>query len=242
MDRLRRFNDIFRLLVATAISAGAAITLDRLEQLLKNRSVAWIVLLVAVAIAVFVLDQANETLLDHSAKLRRWLLGDQFIEGNWFDISIDRVKGSVHHGSFITIAWRGGEFIVNGIEFDPLGNRICTFRSTSTSLVANVLTFSYESHSDTFESVVEIGIDQLQFDAPPQSYSGFYFDFTKTVDFRVQGQKIDLDIAATYNHFQNLADKKRFILAQIAESERELRTSAVAKDTGPRKHRGRQPE
>ncbi len=138
----------------------------------------------------FIFDQLIEGLLEKSEAIRKLIASDQFIEGYWFDISIDRSARVVHHGSLITIRWRDGGFVLNGVEFDPDGNRICTFRSTSTAFVNRVLTFSYEAHSESFNQAIETGIDQLQFDNPPQSYTGFYFDFTKTIDFRIQGSRI----------------------------------------------------
>ncbi|MBT9330478.1 hypothetical protein [Paracidobacterium acidisoli] len=222
MERFERMNNIYRLFVATAVSAIAALVLDRLQQIFRQRSVLWIVVLALVAVVLFFLNQVFEGLLEHSLAFRRLVAGNEFIEGYWFDISVDKTHRAVHHGSFITIWWESGRFVINGIEFDPNGNRICTFRSTSSAYLDRVLTFSYESHTETYNLAIETGIDQLQFDNPPQSYSGFYFDYTKTVDFRVQGSRIDQSVLEEQKHFRDVAAKQTFIMARIAETQQRL--------------------
>lgn len=226
MDRFEKFNNAYRLFVSTAVAATAALILDRLEEAFKQRSLAWTVLLALVAIVTFILNNIFEGLIEKSVVLRKTIAGDEFIEGHWFDISVDRAEHVVHHGSFLTIWWEGGRFVINGVEFSPNGDRICTFHSTSAAFANRVLTFGYEAHSETFNQAVEIGIDQLQFDNPPQSYSGFYFDFTKTVDFRIQGTRIDQRTVDQYNRFRDVAAKQRFIVEEIARTKKRLGTRA----------------
>jgi len=215
MERFERFNNAYRLIVATAVSAAAALLLDDLQRLFSNRSLAWALLVGLVAIFLFLLNSLCETAIENSLVLRKWIMRGDFIEGHWFDITIDRAKMAVHHGCFMTIRWERGQFVVNGVEFNSHGDRICTVHSTSSLFANRVLTFAYESHSETFNQAIEMGIDQLQFDNPPQSYSGFYFDFTKTVDFRVHGTRIEGAVAREYNGFRDVQAKRRFIVEQI---------------------------
>ncbi len=222
MDRFERVNSVYRLLVATVVAAVSTLIFDRLQTIFRDRSLVWIILLALIAVVLFTLNQVFEALLEHSVSIRKLLAGNEFIEGFWFDISIDRANKTVHHGSFITIWWENGRFAVSGIEFDPEGTRLCTFKSTSTAFADRILTFGYQSHGDTFAQAIESGIDQLQFDSPPQSYSGFYLDFTKTVDVRVQGSKIDQRTVNAYNGFRDVASRQRFILEQIAIAQKHL--------------------
>jgi hypothetical protein len=226
MDRLARFNGIYRLFVATFVSAAAALVLDHLQKLIKDRALQWAALLVIVAIVLFIVDQVFEGLLEKSVTMRRLVAGSEFIEGFWFDISIDRKNRTVHHGSLLTISFENGALIVNGIEFDLNGARLSTFHSTSTAYSDRVLTFAYESHGESFKRAIKVGIDQLQFDNPPQSYSGFYVDFTEAVDFRVQGTRVDARTLEQNNRFRDLPSKQRFIMEQIAETTRTLNASA----------------
>ncbi len=50
MERFERFNNIYRLFVATAVSAVAALVVDDLQRTLKQRSLAWLILLASVAL------------------------------------------------------------------------------------------------------------------------------------------------------------------------------------------------
>jgi hypothetical protein len=226
MGKLERFNNIYRLFVATAISAAATLVLDHLQKLIRERSLQWVVLLVLVALLLFVVDQIFEGLFEKSEKMREWIAGDEFIEGYWYDISIDRTKNQVHHGSLNRIWWEDGAFIVGGVEYDPHGTRVATFRSTTTAFAKGVLTFQYESHGESFNQVIEKGVDQIQFDNPPLSYTGFYFDFTGAVSFRINGSKVDKASLEKHNCFRDLQSKQSFIVEQIQETTRLLNLNA----------------
>jgi hypothetical protein len=225
MGKLERFNNIYRLFVATAISAAATLVLDHLQKLIKERSLLWVTLLVLVALLLFVVDQIFEGLFERSETMRKWIAGEEFIEGYWLDISIDRVKNQVHHGTLNKIWWEDGAFSVSGIGYDPLGTRVATFRSTSTAFAKGVLTFQYESHGDTFNQVIEKGVDQIQFDTPPLSYSGFYLDFTGSVSFRINGNRVDKASLEKHNCFRDIQSKQSFIMEQIREANRLLNLS-----------------
>jgi hypothetical protein len=226
MHRFERINGVYRLFVATGMSAIAALVLDRLQELLRNRSLAWVVLLGLVATAVFLLNQALEGLLQASVPLRKLIAGDEFIEGHWYDISVDRSSKVIHHGCLITIRWEDGRFVLNGISFDQAGNFISTFRSTSAAFENGVLTFAYQGHGESFGPAIEIGMDQLQFDRPAQSYSGFYFDISRTIEFRVYGTKVDRDALSRFNHFSDRVSKQKFITGKMMEMKRKLDANA----------------
>jgi hypothetical protein len=222
MHRFERINGVYRLFVATGVSAISVLILDQLQEVLKSRSLAWVVLLGLVAIAVFLLNQAFEGLLEASVTIRKLIAGDEFIEGHWHDISVDRSTKVIRHGCFLTIRWEDGRFALNGTTFDEAGNLDSTFRSTSAAFENGILTFGYQSYSKGYDHAIEIGIDQSRFDRPAQSYSGFYFDFTKTIECRIHGIKVDRETLTKFNHFADLAAKQRFITEKMAEMKRTL--------------------
>ena len=232
MEKLERFSDIYRLFVATAVSAAAALLLDHLQKLFKDRALQWISVLVLIAIVLFVLDQFLEALIDLSPALRRMILGNDFIEGYWLDLSIDKATRIVHHGTLLTIGWEDHRLGVTGIEFDPTGAPVANFSSTGLVYNRRVLTFVYTSHGDVFTAEVEQGIDQLQFSSPPESYSGFYFDYTRSVAYRIHGTRVDAATIRANNSFRDLASKRDYIVQQIAEAQSRLNTISRSAPAG----------
>jgi hypothetical protein len=229
MDAFGSVNSTYRLLIATTTSAIAAITFDRLQILFKSRALALAGLLVVISLFVILLSKALEELIERSVGVRRFIEGDRFIEGFWYDLSIDSQARKVIHGVLIRIRFQEGSFAVEGVTFDPAGNRIATWGSTSTAFSDLRLSFEYRGMNDEHGDVVETGFGQLQFDAPPQSYSGFYFDYTAHIHGRVHGYKVSRDALKQHHNFVAIESKRLFILPLMAarQAEIEARPSAA---------------
>ena len=102
------------------------------------------------------------------------------------------------------------------MTFDPGGNRIATFTSTSAVYADRQFTFEYRGMNDEYRELVESGLTQLQFDAPPLSYSGFYFDYTASIHSRVHGRKVDAATLKECERFQVPDAKRDFMVRAMA--------------------------
>jgi len=216
MDVIGRVNTTYRLFVATTASVVSAILIDDMQKVFKSRTIALLALLVMVSLIVIVLNETLEQIVEKSVTVRKAIAGDEFIEGYWYDLSLDNVNKKVVHGAILRIRLRDGEFKVDGVSFNPAGDRIATFTSSSAVYSNKLFYFEYRGINDEYQELVETGLTQLQFDSPPQSYSGFYFDYTASIHSRIHGHKVDADTLKRYKSFTPPDAKRDFMLSVMA--------------------------
>ena len=203
-------------MIAAIASAVSAILIDYLQGIFKSRTAALLALLVLISVLVLLLDEALERVIEKSLAVRKLIAGNEFIEGYWYDMSIDNATKKVVHGVIFSIWFDDGAFKVDGVTFDPEGNRIATFSSTNAAYSNRLLLFEYRGLHDAFAKSIETGVCQIQFDNPPQSYSGFYFDYTGAISFRVHGRKVDKHELDTYKSFHQVDMKRDFMLSVMS--------------------------
>jgi len=227
MDQFRRFNNAYRLLVAALVSVLTTLLFDYLNRTFESRAAALAALLILVTLFVTVLNAALEVAIEKSTFLRKLIAGSEFIEGFWHDVSVDPSK-SVTHGVLFQVRFEHDRFAVSGSSFDPQGNHIATFRSINAAYSDRVLHFRYESHTAYSEQETETGVVELQFDNPPSSYSGFYFDYSNKVRFRVHGSKAPAQAIRAYHSFSDINDKRAFVVQEIRKMQHLLTTPPPA--------------
>jgi len=218
VERFRAFSSYYRLLIATAASALSVLLFEYLERTFSSSAIALGVLLVIVSVAATILNSAVEGLIERSVRVRRWIAGNDHIEGYWYDLSVDRTTGQVIHAVLISISVENGELRLTGIGVAPDGRRLSTFRSTNASYANGVLHCQYESHTEYFESAIEAGIMQLQFDRPPMSYTGFYVDYTNTIRSLIHGCRVSDREMREMDHFRDVGSKERFLLGRMGNA------------------------
>jgi hypothetical protein len=223
MDQFRRFNNAYRLLVAALVSVLSTVLFDYLNRTLGGRGAALAALLLLVTVFVTLFNAALEVAIEKSTLLRKLIAGSEFIEGYWHDVSVDAAK-LVAHGVLFQVRFENDRFAVSGSTFDPQGNHIATFRSINAAYSDRVLHFRYESHTAYSEQQTETGVVELQFDKPPSSYSGFYFDYSNKIRFRVHGTKVADEAVREYHSFGDIGDKRAFVVHEIRKTQRLLST------------------
>jgi hypothetical protein len=222
MDPVERINPTYRLFVATASSAISAIAFDGLTHLLKSRALALTALLIVISLLVLVLSELIEEIIERSVTVRRFFAGDEFIEGYWYDITVDAETRHVVHGVLFSITYEEGEFAVRGVTYNLLGNQVATYNSDAASFSNRRLSFEYRGPNVELGGVIQTGFTQLQFDSPPQSYSGFYFDYGGQVRASVQGYKVDPVTLKKFGFFANADFKRAFLAPLLAARQAEL--------------------
>jgi hypothetical protein len=222
MDPVERINPTYRLFIATASSAISAIAFDGLTHLLKSRALALTALLIVISLLVLVLSELLEEIIERSVAVRRFFAGDEFIEGYWYDITVDAPRRRVVHGVLCRISYKEGSFVLEGVTYNLQGNRVATFNSESAAFANRRLSFEYRGPNEEFSGVIQTGFTQLQFDSPPQSYSGFYFDYDAAVHASVQGYKVDLATLKKFGFFATADSKRAFLVPLLTARQAEL--------------------
>ena len=176
MDKYKRFLEWVRLLALFSAVFIAELIIKTLE----NTTILFMITVVVtglIAIAsMHILELLVTTLFDRAMWLRRFILGESYIEGIWIDQVIDEDLYGI-----ITIQIRGGEISMTGEQFDGSGNITATWEDYLVSYKGNTLRGIYQAPQFRSGAPSEIhGFSTYIFHGapgkPPNHYSGFFAD------------------------------------------------------------------
>lgn len=215
MKELLEFNQTYRMAVASSAAIVSVFVEQHLSRVFESRSLVLLGMMLIVAVLVAAVSAFLEALVHRSRRLRRMIVGEGFIEGYWFDMSGAGQGAGPHHAVLIRIGHAPDGYEVSGVTYSLSGERVATFRAVTSVYKDAKLFCEYESN--TTYGPLEKGVMQLQFDSPPSSYSGFYFDYAGTISGKVHGDRVGPESLATFNGFASAEDKKAFILAELGK-------------------------
>lgn len=215
MKKIKQINSVYRTVIGTIATILTTFVLSELTSDMSDKKYAVLLTIISVSVIILLLNTLAEKLFENSTAIRRILFGNDFIEGWWYDITLTEDSKEPRHGVLIEIAYSDYEYEVFGSSFDVDGRQIATFKSNHSNYSNRVLFFQYESHTNYQKSFVELGINQICFDNPPHSYTGFYIDYGDSMRFVIAGQKIPLKELKEFNGFKDFGGKKQFILSKM---------------------------
>lgn len=220
MQFLEKYRREYKLISATTASIFTSLFIEKYASLFKDKTLAYVTIVVFVIIIVAIGNSILDYVIDESVKVRKLLLGKHFIEGYWYDLSIDKTTKSIKHGVVFKIDYNKGSYELHGISYNRDGERIATWKSISCTFLENVLFVQYESHTEYSATFIEHGVLQMQFETPANSYTGFYFDFSNSIKYIIAGRRIGDNLLKQYNNFSDTSDKESF-LDEIMKKEEE---------------------
>ena len=222
MKKFREFNTTYKLIIGTVSSILSALLIDYLMEKFDDKTVSIAFMLSVIVVLILLINSIVERAVERSHTIRKAIAGDEHIEGYWYDFSVEQDTNQVKHGVLFSIKYEGGKYALYGVTYDGSGHRIATFRSKNSVYQDRVLFCEYESHTEYMQSSLEQGVLQIQFDLPPTSYTGFYFDYSGAMNFKIQGERVPDDVVKQHNRFKYNEDKKAFLVGQIQKKQKEL--------------------
>lgn len=223
MQFFENYRREYKLVSAAAASILTSFLIEKYVILFKSDVLAYVTIVVFVLIIVLIFNTIIDYFIDHSVRLRKQLMGKDFIEGYWYDLSIDKVNKEVKHGVLFKIDYDKGNYVLHGITFNKQGDRVATWKSISCTFFEKVLFVQYESHTEYSATFIEHGVLQIHFESPANSYNGFYFDFSNSIRYIISGHKITREQLAENNDFQNTVDKEKFLMEVMNKEEVHLK-------------------
>ena len=217
MGGFQEFLELYQIIIVTISSIATIFFLKVLEDKITDKSIKIVVVVVLVSIGLVITNYAIGNLVENSPKVRKWIDKDNFIEGYYFDITLQDTTG---HATILNIKYKDGEYLVFGDTFDSNWEHLSTFQSEQSVYSDRVLYFTFEAYPD--DSPTIRGIDQLQFSLPPNSYSGFYINYMENPEFQnIKGARISDETVKKYNNFEEITDKSDFIKNEVEAFKRE---------------------
>jgi hypothetical protein len=216
MNWFENYRREYKLISASVAAVITSVLLEKTDFLFeKQHNLQFLVVVVFVIVIVSIGNSIIDTSIEKSNYIRKIIMGSHYIEGYYYDLSVDIANSLVKHAVLFKIEYFEGEFHVNGVTYDPKGHRVATWKSNSCTYQDRIIYIQYESHTEYSKTGIETGLLQLQFENPAFSYSGFYFDLTNNIKFIINGIKVDKQELKEYNYFDRPDKKKAFLIKAI---------------------------
>jgi hypothetical protein len=213
MKNIENFYKKISVVIIAATFAIENLIVKRLVEYLQKIKLAneWIILLLSIIILVFIFELLSlvvEMVIEKCKCIRALILGEDFIEGVWFDLVED--NGEKCYG-LVTISYKEGHIEQNGVKISSQGLPQSAWNTDISKYEDNILTIVYRvNYSD--EKMIEhpSGISFIHFlkranHKHPLIYNGTFYDMSKPLitksfnGFKVTDNKIlsQLDISDT---------------------------------------------
>jgi len=184
MDRLSKISQVTQALsLATVAVVGQQVSSWMEKQKIFPDWLPPLVALLIVVAGLQILQALLESLFDSSRPLRRLLLGNQFIEGIWFDLAQADDRPTIVGVARIVVL--GAHVRFYGDDFSVDGTRQGHYISDYASLEWPKLKYKYTYHVSGTEQLSNQGFGEAQFltrSGPPHQYVGFHFDILEKRD------------------------------------------------------------
>lgn len=219
MQFFENYRREYKVISATIASILTTFLIDKFANQFKSDALAYSTIIVAVILIVLIGNYLIDYLIDNSVKVRKLLMGKDFIEGYWYDVSFDKTTNVIKHSVLFKIDFEKEQYVLHGVSYSSQGERIATWKSTSCTYFDRVLFVQYESHTELAEAFIEHGVLQMQFETPPNSYTGFYLDLANSVRSIISGKRVtDEELKANHN-FNDITNKEEFLIAVMQKQE-----------------------
>jgi len=231
MSRIERFNAQTKPIIISALSTASFQITDYVVRQIGSQTISALISVVVVVLSVLILNQVIEYLIDKSVSLRKLILGDDFIEGLWLDLSWSEDDLRVEHGAIIQIQFKQGHFQINGTSYDGAGQKMASFNSLLACYGGKTLFYEYTAHTRYAigtTSKTEQGITNLLFDSPPESFTGSWTGYSSQKHSRLEGRKLQAAELAAHNKLKTPMDKEKFIVEEIKAHNQRLANSLQA--------------
>jgi hypothetical protein len=223
MDRI---NNIQKFIVATISSITTGYFINLLSESIHNTNFIIFLSLLITIVIIGLLNYLVENLIDHSSRIRKMLLGDDYIEGYWYDITLGNNKEMLW-ATLVHIYYDKGALKVNGLQYRESGDKVCVFKSTYAVYHDKTLFFEYRSLTNAIDNFVEHGITQQLFENPAQAYTGFYIDYTNSLRFLIHGIKVTKGELKKHNNLKQTVNRKQYLLEKINSKENPIFENSI---------------
>lgn len=179
---MRKISKFYRSVDASALGAGLAFV-GLTEQWFDAQNIpgwlVWVIVALLIGAFVRIFRVLAVRAVNRSQRVRRVILGADFIEGVWFDVL--HINGELFC-ALITVYIRDGKYSVVGKQFDANGDLIVTWTSITSVFDGNTLHYLYRAHYNRLEPPEERqGISIWNFSRAsgsraPISFSGYFVD------------------------------------------------------------------
>jgi len=116
-------------------------------------------------------------LISESSKMRKLIMKNEYIEGVWMDIVMD--KTDITSYAIFSIVYENNQFINSGRIYNIEGDKIGSFTSHSTFYNSYKLNFMYEGYAQNVKDKKSAGFGEYTFERnkkEPNELEGFIYD------------------------------------------------------------------
>jgi hypothetical protein len=207
----------YQIFATTIVSALTTFILSVIEDRFKDKTVSNVVTTVVVVILSYLLGKIFESIIENNRSIRKFLLGDDFIEGYWYDEAKD-----LSHVTLYSIKFKNDNYVVEGESFNEMGKSFSTWKSEVSIYDSDgrILYINYRLYTDNPSKPLEFGILNLNFaGSPTTSNTGFYCDHTSNIKSTIQGVKLTDEEIEIFGNFIDRKEKGRFVIEKLKQNQ-----------------------
>jgi hypothetical protein len=227
MDALKRLQTMQSTL---GVAVGVVLsehTVAWAKQWFANPGASGILSLVVVAASVVVVKFMASIAFEKSKRVRRMLLGRQYIEGTWFDVM--RAGGKIAEMGISWIRYEDLEIKYCGEDYDLTLNYCSPYEADMVQLKGQVLMYKYTARRPDNGNLGTQGYGELQFspgrNGIPNKYAGSYFVLHGKEKLSFDGFKLDethdRELLELLDHGKTRKEALRRLLAKYGHEEQE---------------------
>ncbi|TAE26664.1 MAG: hypothetical protein EAZ91_17370 [Cytophagales bacterium] len=200
--------------VTTIVVSALSIFLSTFfAEKLKDKATAAALTAGILGLVAYFVGKFAEDLLDNSTMLRRRILGNDFIDGYYFDTSTDK-----SHITLVQIRLNNESYVIEGESYNTTTMEFNTsWQSEVTCYKERRLYINYfQMGGENEKDLTELGILNIKFTGSPTNmYSGHYQDYAGKLEHRVKGLKVSEKELETFNYFREHQDKQIYIRKKL---------------------------
>ncbi|MGC4038684.1 MAG: hypothetical protein QM764_22160 [Chitinophagaceae bacterium] len=197
MEKLEKFYKVVNvILIVLMLSVEGELRHWLEETGLKEKEWLLFVVLVLILVVVFkILEWLIEVLVEKNPVLRKWILGNEYLEGVWCDrTTID----NNYLFAVLTISFSDGMYFVNGAQYYPDGQEhhswstiASKFDNSTMRLLYRSIYFHEGDKKDEYMGYSSFTFEKMNLNKFPISYTGKYKDFgADNIERPYKGYKI----------------------------------------------------
>ncbi|NIS37739.1 hypothetical protein GWN26_01340, partial [Candidatus Saccharibacteria bacterium] len=177
-----------------AAYVGSAIILrDKILALGIKNGIAIGILVFFAIVVTKIGESIGRSLVERSKFIRKLILGKDYIEGSWVDLSIDHQNKLLRAVALVEIEYQNGSIAFGGQVFGCNGVPVGNFDSSVAGYKNNTLWYVYNREVVFENKEKATGRGELKFTREshnPTSYYGSFFDTETELEISVEGARI----------------------------------------------------
>lgn len=213
MKAFAKFSREYKAVAAIILSVLSTFISTLFEDELKDRAIVASLTAGIIGLSAYFTGKYIEFFFDSNKYLRRKFLGDDFIDGYYFDTSTD-----TSHVTLVQIKFKDESYTIEGQNYDLTRDDFGVNWDSEVACYKEKKLYVNYKQSGSLRSgfFEELGVLIIHFGGSPTStYAGYYKSSAGDLQHQVRGIKVSEEELKEFNYFKDYAEKKKYFQQKL---------------------------